>query len=504
MKPRSLMIQGCTSDAGKSALVTALCRLYNNQGLNVAPFKPQNMALNSAVSKEGGEIGRSQAVQAIAARVEPSVHMNPILIKPSSHTDAQVVVQGQALINLSATDYLSYKQRALEYVLDSYQRLSAEHDVIVIEGAGSPAEINLRDNDIANMGFAEAIDCPVVLVADIDRGGVFAHLVGTLALLSQSEQDRVIGFIINRFRGDRRLLESGLEWLEARTNKPVLAVMPYLNNFYLDAEDSIQRTTTHTARSFRVVIVVYPQVSNHTDFDALMLHDDVDVTWHHITQGPQLSHLDADLVILPGSKNVRSDLNALRANQWEPLIQQHLRYGGKLLGICGGYQILGHAIHDPHGVEGDAGSSDGLGLLPINTTLRTNKQLRNVRATLNSTQFSLTSSFDAYEIHVGDSTAIVDGSVRSNTPHFASLTSGALDGHISHDGLIIGTYLHGLFDQADVLRVLLQWAGLKTQITQDVSIIRDANIERIASALAHEIDSDELLDRIRTFQQHSQ
>ena len=265
---RTLMVQGTTSDAGKSTVVAALCRLLARAGVRVVPFKPQNMALNSAVTSDGGEIGRAQALQARAAGLEPHTDMNPVLLKPSSDTGAQVIIHGQVRADMNARDYHQYKSVAMAAVLESHQRLLAQYEVVMVEGAGSPAEINLRARDIANMGFAEAVDCPVILVADIDRGGVFAHFVGTLACLSDSERARIIGFVVNRFRGDISLLQPGLDWLEQQTGKPVLAVLPYLHGLYLDAEDAIQPGQTGGGK-FRIAVPVFPRISNHTDFDEI-------------------------------------------------------------------------------------------------------------------------------------------------------------------------------------------------------------------------------------------
>ena len=278
----TLMVQGTTSDAGKTTLVAALCRLLLRDGVRVAPFKPQNMALNSAVTSDGGEIGRAQALQAIAAGLAPHTDMNPVLLKPSSDTGAQVIIHGKVRADMSARDYQQYKITAMAAVLESYQRLRKQYGAIIVEGAGSPAEVNLRARDIANMGFAEEVDCPVILVADIDRGGVFAHIIGTLACLSDSERGRIIGFVINRFRGDVKLLEPGLKWLEAQTGKPVLAVLPYLQGLFLDAEDAVE--STQAARgAFRVLVPQLPRMSNHTDFDALRAHPEIDVQF--IKQG---------------------------------------------------------------------------------------------------------------------------------------------------------------------------------------------------------------------------
>ena len=335
---QTLMVQGTTSDAGKSTLVAGICRVLWRKGARVVPFKPQNMALNSAVTQDGGEIGRAQAVQALACDLEPHTDMNPILLKPNSDTGAQVIIQGRAITNMEAAAYHDYKRVAMDAVLDSHQRLEAQYDYVIVEGAGSPAEINLRENDIANMGFAEVVDCPVILIADIDKGGVFAHLVGTLLLLSDSEQQRVKGFVINRFRGDIALLQSGLNWLEARTGKPVLGVLPYLHGFHLEAEDavSVEQITTDAQPMLKVIVPVFPHISNHTDFDPLRLHPCIDLQFI----GPDQVIPPADLIILPGSKSVRSDLAWMQAQGWSQAITRHLRYGGKLLGICGGFQML--------------------------------------------------------------------------------------------------------------------------------------------------------------------
>ncbi|WP_230674581.1 cobyric acid synthase, partial [Burkholderia glumae] len=374
----TLMIQGTTSDAGKSTLVAGLCRLARRAGARVAPFKPQNMALNSAVTADGGEIGRAQALQAIAAGIEAHTDLNPVLLKPTSDRGSQVIIHGHAHANLDARAYHAFKPVAFEAVLASYARLRAGYDAVIVEGAGSPAEINLREGDIANMGFAERVDCPVVLVADIDRGGVFAHLLGTLACLSDSERARVRGFVINRFRGDPALLEPGLDWLEQRTGKPVLGVVPYLPGLALDAEDMLPslahtRASDRAASVLRVVVPALPRISNHTDYDALRAHPRVDFSyWKHGPIPP------ADLVILPGSKSVQRDLEWLRAHGWEAALKRHLRYGGKVIGICGGMQMLGRTLDDPHGLEGAPARVAGFGLLDFDTTLMPQKTLLNV------------------------------------------------------------------------------------------------------------------------------
>ncbi|MCP1367839.1 cobyric acid synthase, partial [Halomonas sp. BBD48] len=333
-KSVTLMVQGTTSDAGKSTVVAGLCRWLARQGVSVAPFKPQNMALNSAVTADGGEIGRSTALQALACGLVPHSDMNPVLLKPQSDRGAQVILRGRVHGNMDALDYHAYKAEAKQSVLAAWQALSQRHEVIIAEGAGSPAEINLRANDIANMGFAEAIDCPVLLVGDIDRGGVFAQLVGTLALLSESERIRTRGFIINRFRGDPALLTSGLDWLSEHTGKPVVGVLPYLPGLVLDAEDSLGLSGSHEAGSLKVIVPALPRISNHNDFDPLRLHPGVELEF----VGPDRPIPAADVIILPGSKSTRHDLAWLRRQGWPEAIRRHLRYGGRVLGICGGFQ----------------------------------------------------------------------------------------------------------------------------------------------------------------------
>nr|CAA6818526.1 MAG: Cobyric acid synthase (EC [uncultured Thiotrichaceae bacterium] len=482
----TLMIQGCTSDAGKSVLVSGLCRVLFRRGLSVAPFKPQNMALNSAVTPDGGEIGRAQALQAEAAGVPLSVHMNPVLLKPNTDTGAQVVLQGHSIGNLDALAYHDYKPKAAAAVFDSYARLSQQYDYIMVEGAGSPAEINLREGDIANMGFAEEVDCPVIIIADIDRGGVFAHLAGTLALLSETEQARVKGFVINRFRGDIKLLQGGLDWLEEYTGKPVLGVLPYLHGLHLDAEDTLPASSAADMekgdKQLRVVIPVLPHISNHTDFEPLRLHPQVDLQYvRHEQKIPP-----ADLIILPGSKNVGFDLRWLRDQGWEKAIQHHLRYGGKVIGICGGLQMLGTAIHDPEGVEGEPASYDGLGLLELETTLQESKQLTNRKGFLAVDQ---SIAIKGYEIHAG----ISQGEALQNP---AVYLEGEPDGAVSVDNQIMATYLHGLFDSPEALGGLLDWAGLDQVEMFDVAALRERQLERLADMLEEHLAVDLILDEV--------
>ena len=527
---QTLMIQGTTSDAGKSTLVAGLCRVFADLNWRVAPFKPQNMALNSAVTDDGGEIGRAQALQATAARVPAQTDFNPILLKPNSDTGAQVILHGKAISNMEAHTYHDYKKVAINAVLDSYQRLSNQFQLLIVEGAGSPAEINLRENDIANMGFAEAVDCPVIIIADIDKGGVFAHLVGTLALLSETEQARVKGFVINRFRGDISLLQSGLSWLEEYTQKPVLGVLPYLHDLSLDAEDAIdfnnhikpnQQDEYNHQPLINICVLLLPHISNHTDFDSLRLHPQINISYIKIFE-----KLPAcDLLILPGSKNVIQDLALVQQHNWASSIQRHLRYGGKVLGICGGLQMLGQQIIDPFKIESSRTTIEGLKLADFSTELKPQKQLKQVKArTLTNTLFSSqVISFTGYEIHCGSSSGkafkqplfqVVD-KAKSNQPSNKVLNNvWKNEGFISDDGQIIGTYLHGLFDEPEMNATLLNW--LQPQVSHpyshpnnhlsstasycqgiDLNEHRETQINRLADACRQSLDIDAITKILR-------
>lgn len=476
---QALMVQGTTSDAGKSVLVAGLCRVLARKGFNVAPFKPQNMALNSAVTKDGGEIGRAQAVQAQAAGVDATVDMNPVLIKPNSDTGAQIIIQGKAFANMDAVGFHDYKKVAMPYVLDSFSKLADHFDVIMIEGAGSPAEINLRQNDIANMGFAEEADVPVIIVADIDRGGVFAHLYGTLALLSESEQNRVVGFVINRFRGDISLLEPGLEWLEQKTGKPVIGVIPFIHGLNIEAEDAItaEYVTAETTK-LSVVVPILTRISNHTDFDALRLHPDID--FRYVGKGERIDN--ADLIILPGTKSVRDDLNYLREQGWDKDIYRHLRFGGKVMGICGGFQILGKHITDSLGIEGKIGTSEGLALLDVDTELLPEKQLTNVTGVLSLEGTRVIVS--GYEIHAGQSTVLSQALIE--------LSVGTKDGAISEDNQVIGTYLHGILDSSEFVSLLVRWVNGESVSSYSINDEKEQALDTIADALENHLDLQQL------------
>ncbi len=484
-RAKYLMVQGTSSDAGKSVLVAALCRFFANAGVKVAPFKPQNMALNSAAC-DGGEIGRAQALQALACRITPTVDMNPILLKPSSDTQAQIIVHGKVYKSMNASRYHNYKKEALPFVLESFKRLEEEYELIIVEGAGSPAEINLRDRDIANMGFAESVGCPVIIVADIDRGGVFAQIVGTMELLSTREKNLVCGFVINKFRGDITLLKPGLEWLENKVEKPVLGTINYLPNLFIDAEDALNplQTFEKSETVFRVCILVFSRISNHTDFDSLRLHPNVMLMW--VRDGQQIP--PCELIILPGTKNVRRDLKQLFANCWHEAILQHLRYDGRVLGICGGFQMLGNKVVDSLGIEDQPGSDKGIGLLDFETFIEKEKYVKRVSAHTVSQEFVIDEVFDAYEIHCGQSQG-----EQLQRPLFEVKDE---DGHIhcdgcmSEDGKIIGTYLHDLLKHPVVLEKILTWAGFEGEVCHiDIEAENDRQLERLAQCIENSLDS---------------
>jgi len=495
-RPHTLMVQGTTSDAGKSILVTALGRILARKNISVAPFKPQNMALNSAVTADGGEIGRAQAVQAEACFLAPTVDMNPVLLKPNSDVGAQVIVNGHAIGNMQAQQYHLYKPTLLKEVVAAHDRLAEGYQAVVVEGAGSPAEINLREHDIANMGFAEEVDCPVIIVADIDRGGVFAHLLGTYELLSETEQARIKGFVINRFRGDIALLESGLTWLEERSGIPVLGVIPYVMDLHIEAEDAISQQQLGDDRDnqIKVVVPVYPRTSNHTDFDVLRLHPQVDCEF---VRDVKLFG-GADLIVLPGSKNVRGDLQWLKDSGWEKVIQRHLRFGGKVMGVCGGYQMLGQMIHDPEAIESSAGSTPGLGLLDMETTLTDNKTLRNVSGvSLDNSQFGLAAKLPVkgYEIHAGVTKGPALKSPLFRIAHSEDERAEPYnEGAVCADNQVLGSYVHGLFDQPALLEQLLGWAGLDKAAAFDYPAHREEQIERLADAVEQAISFESLCE----------
>ncbi len=487
------MIQGTTSNAGKSTLVAGLCRILARRGIRVAPFKPQNMALNSAVTADGGEIGRAQALQAMACNIPAHTDMNPVLIKPNSDCGSQIIIQGKAITELNAREYHHYKPEAMKAVLQSFDRLTQHYEMVIIEGAGSPAEINLREGDIANMGFAEAVDCPVILIADIDPGGVFAHVVGTLELLERTERERIIGTVINRFRGDYELLRPGVEWLEQHTKKPVYAVLPYLHGLHLDAEDAVdrQQILEDEVAKLRILVPRLPRISNHTDFDALRLNPHIDLQF--VDAGASIP--PADLIILAGSKSVRSDLQFLRDNGWQDALDRHLRYGGKVFGICGGYQMLGEFVHDKEGIEGTCGSSCGFAYLPLETHLKKSKQLERVQGTLMLSGKSCV--VDGYEIHSGITTRLspVTPLLNIERPECGSVAS---------DNQVAGSYLHGIFDAPDAVRLLSEWVNGSSVNTVDINLIREQQLDRLADSIEQFMDIDALLESVKNFEEQKQ
>ena len=431
------------SGAGKSLLCAALCRIFRQDGYRVAPFKSQNMALNSGVTKDGLEMGRAQIVQAEAAGVEPDVRMNPILLKPSSDTGSQVVVNGTARAQMSAADYMAYKRELVPEVLAAYDGLASAYDVIVIEGAGSPAEINLRENDIVNMGLAELVDAPVLLAGDIDRGGVFAQLYGTVALLEEAERARVRGLIVNKFRGDEALLRPGLARLEGLTGVPVLGVVPYLR-VDIDDEDSLAPRLTRGGgtKPLDIAVIRLPRISNFTDFAPIEGHPLIDV--RYVGRVKELGR--PDLVILPGTKSTMADLLWLRQSGLEASILKLASGGTPVLGICGGYQMLGETIEDASLVEGQLPSLRGMGLLPCTTVFEPEKTLTRVKAVVTGGPLD-GARLDGYEIHMGTT------DVRGDA--FCVLEGGARDGCRAGD--VFGTYLHGLFDSGEAAEKLAAW-----------------------------------------------
>jgi adenosylcobyric acid synthase len=481
MTGRSLMFQGTGSDVGKSLIVAGLARALTLRGLRVRPFKPQNMSNNAAVTADGGEIGRAQALQARAARTPPSVHMNPVLLKPQSEIGAQIVVQGRVYGSAKAAAYQHMKHDLLPYVLDSFEKLRREADIVIVEGAGSAAEVNLRANDIANMGFASAADVPVVLIGDIDRGGVIASIVGTKAVLASDDAALVRGFIVNKFRGDATLFSAGMERIAQATGWEALGLVPFFAAARsLPAEDALALEHTRPRKSkarVRIAVPVLPHVANFDDLDPLDAEPEVDVI--RVRPGTALPG-DADLIVLPGSKATIADLAALRAAGFDIDIAAHRRRGGTILGLCGGYQMLGRSIADPEGIEGPPAKVEGLGLVDVATTLSGEKRLEPVRGVSNDG-----APFTGYEMHMG----ITEGPDRARP--FARLADGSAEGAVSADGRIIGTYVHGLFaDDGQRAAWLSRFGGTAT-IAYD-SLVENT-LDALAAHLAAHLDLDRLL-----------
>ena len=477
---RAIMIQGTGSDVGKSLLVAALARAFTRRGLRVRPFKPQNMSNNAAVAADGGEIGRAQALQARAARVAPSVHMNPVLLKPQSDIGSQVVVQGRVVGNARAREYQGMKPKLLGAVLESFERLAGEADLILVEGAGSASEVNLRAADIANMGFARAADVPVVLVGDIDRGGVIASLVGTQAVIDPADNAMIVGFIVNRFRGDPSLFDDGMKMVAKHTGWRSLGLVPFFDDAHrLPAEDALGLPGPSAGGDGRprIVVLAYPRIANFDDFDPLRLDKNVDLAF--LRPGEPIPG-DAALVILPGSKATIADLAALRAAGWDIDLKAHVRRGGHILGICGGYQMLGRRISDPDGIEGPASSVDGLGLLDVDTMLEGDKVLVEISGeTVHDAV-----PFKGYEMHIGQTTG---------TPRpLLRLATGKHDGAINDSGTVAGCYIHGLLSDDRQRQHWLQRIGVKgSALNYEADV--DATLDRLADHIEKHLDCDRLL-----------
>ncbi|NQE61097.1 cobyric acid synthase [Caulobacter sp. RHG1] len=470
----ALMVQGCGSDVGKSVLVAGLCRLFANRGLTVRPFKPQNMSNNAAVTADGGEIGRAQALQAIACRTPPTVDMNPVLLKPQSDVGAQLVVRGQMAGTWKARGYQERKAALLDTVLESFRTLEAQSDLVIVEGAGSPAEINLRAGDIANMGFAISADVPVVLVGDIDRGHVIAALVGAHAVLDDADRSMVRGFLINKFRGDPSLFQDGRTEIVRRTGWTDLGMAPWLAAARrLPAEDAVvlDRAAADDGRRVRIVVPMLSRIANFDEFDAL--RSEPDVAFAFVPPGTPLPG-DADLVILPGTKATLADLAFFRAQGWDIDLMAHVRRGGRVLGVCGGYQMLGRRVSDPDGVEGAPDAVEGLGLLDVETVMTGDKTLRPVTGRLAGG-----ARFAGYEMHVGRTTG--------GEQPMLTFDDGVSDGAVSADGRVRGAYVHGLFDQGEARAALLAELGaVSNGVDQDLRI--DQALDEIAAVLEQAFD----------------
>lgn len=505
---KAIMVQGTMSNVGKSFVTAGLCRIFKQDGFRVCPFKSQNMALNSYITKEGLEMGRAQVMQAEAAGIEPSVQMNPILLKPNSDTGSQVIVNGEVRGNMNAAEYYRRKQELVPEIQKSYRALEEQYDIIVIEGAGSPAEINLKENDIVNMGMAKLADAPVLLVGDIDRGGVFAQLYGTIKLLDEGEQQRVKGLVINKFRGDKSILNTGLTQIETLTGVPVVGTLPYMR-IALDDEDSLSQRLDndtedahchgyHGEKPVKIAVVKLPRISNFTDFSVFEQFEQVSVYYTESPEGLK----NADLILLPGTKSTMSDLLWLRQSGLEAAIQNAARQGVTIFGICGGYQMLGQEIHDPDNVEGGA-SVRGMGLLPIVTTFEEKKHRTQVRGTfqkINGTLEKLTGmSFMGYEIHHGNTVFIQDSDSMQNCIAVGELSNGLMDGVQCQN--VYGTYIHGIFDEngiADtIVETLLEKKGLcmENTVHYDRETYRQQQYNLLADTIRNNMDM-ELLYRI--------
>jgi adenosylcobyric acid synthase len=494
---KGVMIQGTASDVGKSLIVTALCRMFANDGVKVVPFKSQNMSNNSYVTKDGKEIGRAQGIQAEAAKIEATVWMNPILLKPRSNQDSEIVYLGKSLKTLSGRGYRdSFYEKGLDVIKKSLEHLSSEYELVVIEGAGSPVEINLKDRELVNMKVAELADVPVILVADIDRGGVFASIVGTLELLEPDERQRVAGIIINKFRGDISLFEDGIHWLEKKTGIPVLGVLPYVENHMIDGEDSLSLNNQFSSRkkgNLDIAVIHLPFVSNYSDLEPFLYDEDVSIRW--VKQFSDFGNPDA--VIIPGTKSTINDLNTLRDRQLDILIQKHIEQGGYVVGICGGYQILGEEIIDEMGSDtGIANKSvAGLGWIPARTTFYDEKEtVRAAGVYHENTGLITNGKLEGYEIHLGKTVLHQQGC------SFLVLENGKEEGYYGKNGQIIGTYLHHLFHNDEWrnywLNMIRKSKGLNSKETIYISEYKDKRYDEIAGKMRAHLNFEQLNDII--------
>jgi len=479
---KSIMIQGAGSNVGKSMLVAGLARAFTNRGLSVAPFKPQNMSNNAAVTPEGGEIGRAQALQAMAARRLPHTDMNPVLLKPESETGAQIILQGRRFATMRAKGYTQRKPELLAPALESFHRLCADADLVLVEGAGSPAEINLRKGDIANMGFAEAADLPVILVGDIDRGGVIAQIVGTQTVLSLADAGRIKAFAINKFRGDTSLFDAGMTAIEQRTGWLPLGILPWFADAWrLPAED-VMDLRSASGGGFKVAVPRLGRIANFDDLDPLSSEPGVSI---EIIEPGQPLPGDADLVLLPGSKSTIADLGHFRAQGWDIDLQAHIRRGGHVLGLCGGYQMLGREIADPDGIEGAPGVVAGLGHLDVTTVMKPEKRLSLTSATYTATGDPV----QGYEIHLGETTG---PDCTRAWLHLDNRPEGAA----SVSGRVRGTYLHGLFASDRFRAAFLGELGVASGLRYDASV--DETLEALARHVETHLDLDRILELAAT------
>lgn len=482
----AIMFQGTGSDVGKTVLVAGLCRLAANRGIKVAPFKPQNMSNNAAISDDGGEIGRGQWLQALAARVPPSIHMNPILLKPQSETGSQIVVHGKVWGQAKAREYKAIKPKLLASVLESFDKLSDEYELVLVEGAGSPAEINLRDGDIANMGFATQAGVPVILIGDIDRGGVIASIVGTHQILPDADRDMIVGYLINKFRGDVSLFDDGLTAIETFTGWSSFGVIPWLKAAAkLPAEDSVilDRMSRGTSDKFTIAIPRLPRMANFDDFDPLIAEPNIDVQFIH--SGETIPS-NAEIVILPGTKSTIADLEYLKAEGWDAQLNAHLKKGGTVFGVCGGFQMLGKRIFDPNHIESGVSEMDGFGLLDIETIMEPEKVTQSTKA--HSKFFDR--DINGYEIHIGRTTG-------ADCERPFSRIDNRGEGAINLDGSVFGTYLHGLFTEDGFRHAFLDHFGA-TRSDLNYTEMVDTALDEIANELEQLVDFDALLKIAKT------